>query len=148
MPYGKIEQQTGIIFSTYSSLISETGKKRGKVSSRLDQLISWCGPDFDGCLLFDECHRAKNYHSNKRSTKTGSAVYKLQTALPKARVVYCSATGITDPVNMGYMVRLGLWGPETPFPTFDDFLNIVQKAIGMMELIVSSIFVIIRSHIN
>ena len=30
--------------------------------SRLSQLISWCGGEkFDGCLIFDECHKAKNF---------------------------------------------------------------------------------------
>jgi hypothetical protein len=136
LPYGNIDADEGLMFVTYSSLISGTGKKKGKSGSRFDQLISWCGPDFDGCLLFDECHRAKNFVSGKRSTKTGTAVYNIQLALPKARVVYCSATGVTDPINMGYMSRLGLWGAGTPFPVFDDFLNVVQKAIGMMELAV------------
>lgn len=31
-------------------------------SSRLDQLVKWCGGElFDGCLIFDECHKAKNF---------------------------------------------------------------------------------------
>jgi len=31
--------------------------------SRLQQLVDWCGAssDFDGCLIFDECHRAKHF---------------------------------------------------------------------------------------
>ena len=30
--------------------------------SRLQQLIEWCGgPGFEGCLIFDECHKAKNF---------------------------------------------------------------------------------------
>ena len=30
--------------------------------SRLKQLIDWCGGEtFDGCLVFDECHKAKNF---------------------------------------------------------------------------------------
>ena len=29
---------------------------------RLDQLVNWCGgQDFDGCLVFDECHKAKHF---------------------------------------------------------------------------------------
>jgi hypothetical protein len=34
----------------------------GKSQSRLQQLIDWCGgTSFDGCLIFDECHKAKHY---------------------------------------------------------------------------------------
>ena len=30
--------------------------------TRLQQLVNWCGGDtFDGCLIFDECHKAKNF---------------------------------------------------------------------------------------
>ena len=43
----------------------------------------------------------------------------LQKALPQARVVYCSATGASEPRNLGYMDRLGLWGPGTP--SFSNF---------------------------
>jgi hypothetical protein len=32
-----------------------------------------------------------------KATKTGAAVLEIQRMLPKARVVYCSATGITEP---------------------------------------------------
>jgi hypothetical protein len=37
-------------------------------------------------------------------------VVELQQALPRARILYCSATGVTDLENMAYMERLGLWG--------------------------------------
>lgn len=30
--------------------------------SRQQQLVDWCGgPNFDGCLIFDECHKAKHF---------------------------------------------------------------------------------------
>ena len=46
--------------------------------------------------MLDECHKAKNLFPSKsgKSSKTGSAVVELQERLPKARVVYCSATGV------------------------------------------------------
>lgn len=28
-------------------------------SSRLEQLVSWCGPDFDGLIVYDECHKVR-----------------------------------------------------------------------------------------
>lgn len=45
----------------------------------------WCccrcgGSDFDGCLVFDEAHKAKNFNSVKEelSTKISQAVIKIQ----------------------------------------------------------------------
>lgn len=40
----------GVIFSTFSTLVAKKSKSR----TRLRQLLSWCGHDFDGCMLFDE----------------------------------------------------------------------------------------------
>ena len=64
--------------------------------SRLKQLLHWCGDDFDGCIIFDECHKAKNLCPTGagKPTKTGQTVLELQNKLPKARVVYASATGM------------------------------------------------------
>lgn len=53
----------GVIFATYSSLISESQNASTKVkyNSRMKQLIQWLGgEDFDGVIVFDECHKAKN----------------------------------------------------------------------------------------
>lgn len=47
----------------------------------------------------------------------------IQNRMPDARVVYCSATGASEPRNMGYMARLGLWGSGTDFPQFSAFLG-------------------------
>lgn len=46
--------------------------------------------------MLDECHKAKNLvpTGSSKPTKTGLAVLELQSKLPKARVVYCSATGM------------------------------------------------------
>ena len=49
----------------------------------------------------------------------------LQRGLPGARVVYCSATGASEPRNLGYMERLGLWGPG--IPSFTNF----QVCLGL-----------------
>lgn len=49
--------------------------------------------------------------------------------MPKARVVYASATGATEPRNMAYMSRLGLWGEGTPFIEFNDFIQVGTKAM-------------------
>ncbi|OTF81689.1 hypothetical protein BLA29_015071, partial [Euroglyphus maynei] len=98
--------------STYHSLIGESTSISGRFSTRFQQILQWCGEDFDGVIIFDECHKAKNLFPSgtTRATKTGQAVLDLQRCLPKARVVYASATGATEPKNMGYMTRLGIWG--------------------------------------
>lgn len=66
----------------------------------------------------------------------GLTVLELQNKLPKARVVYASATGASEPRNMAYMVRLGLWGEGTPFKEFADFISAVEKrGVGAMEIV-------------
>ncbi|XP_049879393.1 protein strawberry notch isoform X2 [Pectinophora gossypiella] len=128
----------GVVFSTYSALIGETQSSATKYRTRLKQLLQWCGEDFDGCIVFDECHKAKNLCpvGSGKATKTGLTALELQNKLPKARVVYASATGASEPRNMAYMVRLGIWGEGTPFPTFMDFINAVEKrGVGAMEIV-------------
>jgi len=51
----------------------------------------------------------------------------LSRALPKARVLYCSATGVTDVKNMAFMERMGLWGESSAFQTYEEFLDTIQK---------------------
>lgn len=132
----------GIVFSTYATLVSSVqtgGKFNSAKRSRLQQLIDWCGgAAFEGCLIFDECHKAKNFVPNKEhaSTKVALAVTEIQRLLPKARVVYCSATGVSDVKNMAFMERLGLWGDGAPFKSFIEFLETVQKkGLGVAEML-------------
>lgn len=86
--------------------------------------------------MFDECHKAKNLcpTGSSKPTKTGLTVLELQKRLPKARVVYASATGASEPRNMAYMVRLGLWGPGTPFKDSNEFINAVEKRYDLSSL--------------
>eukprot|EP01018_Ginkgo_biloba_P030724 Gb_10955 [translate_table: standard] len=127
LPYSKLDSKSvgikeGVVFLTYSSLIASSEKGR----SRLQQLVQWCGPEYDGLIVFDECHKAKNLvpEAGGQATRTGEAVLDIQVRLPEARVVYCSATGASEPRNMGYMARLGLWGAGTSFPNFQSFLGV------------------------
>ena len=127
----------GVLFSTYSALIGES-QGGGKYKSRLKQVLHWCGDDFDGLIVFDECHKAKNLCPSGagKPTKTGQTVLELQTKLPKARVIYASATGASEPKHMAYMVRLGIWGPGSPFRDFNEFLAAVEKrGVGAMEIV-------------
>uniref|UniRef100_A0A8C4TFV8 Protein strawberry notch homolog 1 n=1 Tax=Erpetoichthys calabaricus TaxID=27687 RepID=A0A8C4TFV8_ERPCA len=141
--YGKISSKhngsvkKGVIFATYSSLIGES-QSGGKYKTRFKQLLHWCGDDFDGVIIFDECHKAKNVCpiGSSKPTKTGLAVLELQNKLPKARVVYASATGASEPRNMAYMNRLGIWGEGTPFKEFSNFIQAVERrGVGAMEIV-------------
>lgn len=131
----------GVMFATYSSLIGESAHKSTKkrYNTRLKQLLQWLGGEsFDGVIVFDECHKAKNLvpYGSAKPTKTGLAVLELQEKLPNARIVYASATGASEPKNMAYMVRLGLWGPRTPFRDFADFIQSIEKrGVGAMEIL-------------
>ncbi|CAA3028935.1 strawberry notch isoform X1 [Olea europaea subsp. europaea] len=139
LPYSKLDSKSvgireGVVFLTYSSLIASSEKGR----SRLQQLVQWCGPQYDGLIIFDECHKAKNLvpEAGGQSTRTGEAVLEIQARLPEARVIYCSATGASEPRNMGYMVRLGLWGVGTSFINFREFLGAMEKGgVGALELV-------------
>ncbi|TKS74751.1 Protein strawberry notch -like protein 2 [Collichthys lucidus] len=129
--YGDTATSEGVLFATYSALIGES-QAGGQHRTRIKQILDWCKPDFDGVIIFDECHKAKN----ATSTKMGKAVLDLQNKLPKARVVYASATGASEPKNMIYMSRLGIWGEGTPFRTFEDFLHAIEKrGVGAMEIV-------------
>ena len=53
LPKGGLKE--GVIFSTYAALMGQSKKM-----TRLDQMIEWLGgKSADGCILFDESHKAK-----------------------------------------------------------------------------------------
>ena len=54
-------------------------------------------------------------------------VLDIQQRLPRARVVYCSATGVSEVGNMQYLTRMGLWGEGTAFKDFE-----VRALVGLM----------------
>eukprot|EP00798_Chlamydomonas_sp_ICE-L_P014789 gene14789-20839_t len=132
------KMDSGVLFSTYSLLISGKSKLEGNTvefgdGTRMQQIIDWLGPDFEGLIVLDEAHKAKNCiakdelkkmgpgnaapksHSEdkRKESKTARAVVELQARLPLARILYVSATGATEAENLGYMTRLGLWGEGT-----------------------------------
>lgn len=142
----KLPTGDGIIFTTYSTLRSGENKTRTEGSkaakSRLDQLVEALGEDFDGVIAFDEAHNMGNAVAmkGKRGMTEPSAQalagVELQRRLPKARVVYVSATGATEVSNLSYAVRLGLWGPGTAFPSVQHFINEIAKGgLAAMELV-------------
>ncbi len=136
-----IRMDRGILYSTYATLRQPA---RGARASRLDQIVTWLGADFDGVIVFDEAHAmanaaggGKGARGTKKASQQGMAGIALQNRLPKARIMYVSATGATTPENLAYAARLGLWGgPEAPFPTREAFLEAVEAGgVAVMELI-------------
>ena len=127
----------GILFVTYPTLRSGRAE-----DTRLDQILAWAGEEFDGVIAFDESHAMANAlgSSSKRGKVKGSeqgmAGLRLQNHLPRARVLYASATGASDITNLGYSARLGLWGPETGFPTHEAFMTDIRAGgVAAMELV-------------
>ena len=61
------------------------------------------------------CFTYRKNHSDalKSGSKVAACVIELQKRLVNARVVYCSATGVSEIGNMAYMARLGFWGAGT-----------------------------------
>ena len=71
-----------------------------------------------------------------QSTKVAAAVIELQRALPMARPVYCSATGVSEVGHMAYMERMGLWGPGSAFPDFQAFLDSMKhRGVSFLEML-------------
>lgn len=127
----------GILFVTYPTLRS------GRTdATRLDQILQWAGEGFEGVIVFDEAHAMANAAGGEGSrgkvkgSEQGVAGVRLQNLLPRARVLYASATGASDVNNLAYATRLGLWGPETAFANREAFVaDIRDGGIAAMELV-------------
>lgn len=109
---------------------------------RIDQIVKWVGADFDGVIAFDESHLMGNgiamrgeFGTSKPAAQALAGI-ELQRRLPRARVVYVSATGATEVSNLNYAKRLGLWGEGTPFAGVDDFISAIQSGgVAAMEVV-------------
>jgi len=115
----------GVLFLTYTTLARKGNARRG-TPSRLEQVVQWAAAasstgraaDFDGCLIWDESHKAKAWPASagdgrgggggvwidsdeedgggggrrppksNKPSATALAVVRAQELLPKARVVY------------------------------------------------------------
>eukprot|EP00980_Cylindrotheca_fusiformis_P021383 scaffold8259_cov143-Cylindrotheca_fusiformis.AAC.1 len=135
----------GVLFCTYQLLVSK---------KRIEQIVSWCAgidstkkkslhqqleQNYNGCIMLDEAHKAKNL---KEDTRTAKLVIELQRRLPNARVVYCSATGVSDVGHMVYAERLGLWrtsGHQKNFSLFESFpmfqKSLERRGLGSLEML-------------
>ena len=138
------QPKEGVAYLTYDTLKSKP--RTGGKEANIDALVKWLGPDFDGVIAFDESHLMANATARKGSRGTAEpslralAGLELQNRLPKARVVYSSATGATEVANLAYADRLGIWGPGTAFPTREDFIQQMDKGgVAAMEAVAQSL---------
>jgi hypothetical protein len=132
-----IEMDAGILFVTYPTLRSGRGD-----ATRLQQIIDWATSVFEGVVAFDEAHAMANAAGGEGSrgkvkgSEQGICGLRLQNLLPRARVLYASATGASDVNNLAYAARLGLWGPETAFANRSRFVTAIREGgIAAMELV-------------
>ncbi|MFB0613427.1 strawberry notch family protein, partial [Aurantiacibacter poecillastricola] len=132
-----VTMSEGILFVTYPTLRSGRAE-----DTRLDQILAWAGENFDGVIAFDEAHAMANalggssIRGKVKGSEQGMAGLRLQNHLPRARVLYASATGASDIANLGYTSRLGLWGPESAFPTHEAFMTEIRAGgVAAMELV-------------
>ena len=118
-------QEADIMFATYKML-----------STRVQEVVAWLTSAFDGVIVLDECHLAKNLAGV--GSLAAKAVAALQDQLPQARVIYVSATGASQPAHFCNMSRLGLWGQGTAFPSDADFIKQMEADdIRGMQLVAS-----------
>merc|ERR1719482_1901522 len=74
--------------------------------------------------------------SGATGSRAGIAGLALARALPDCAVLYSSATGATEIKHLGYLERLGLWGPGRPHATFEELEGAVDSGgLAAMELI-------------
>ena len=131
-------QDEGILVVSYSSL----SRAFDSPGSNFEKIVKWLGKDFDGVIVFDEAHKMGNSSDTKgsrgvkKASQTGLSGIAFQEALPKARIVYSSATGATEVENLRYAERLGLWGDGTAFASGDDFVSKIKAGgLAAMELV-------------
>lgn len=128
----------GVLFATYDTV----GKEHKKNDSNLNALVNWLGKDFDGVIAFDEAHQmgnatgAKTSRGRSKPAEKAVACIELQRMLPKAKIVYVSATGATEVTNLAYAGRLGLWGMGTPFTSQEAFVSKIDAGgVAAMEVV-------------
>ncbi len=128
-PGESLPTRDGIMITTYALI---------RRQDRYDALLAWAneyGP-CEGVLVFDEAQNMRNaiedIHEEgagkRNQSDQGMRGVEMQEDMPRAGVIYASATMATDVYNLGYATRLGLWGENAPFYSSQDF-------IGQMHLL-------------
>ena len=139
----------GVAFASYNIIKQKPrNAKPGQLVAdgiefpNVKKIVDWVGKDFDGVIAFDESHVMKNASPvqrgayKKKASNVAKAGLELARVLPNARVVYVSATGATEPENLPYLERLGLWGERTAFANGKIFVDKISAGgIAVMETV-------------
>jgi hypothetical protein len=105
-PAGVLEWGRNIRFCTY-----------GQLTGSAHDYVAWlnaAGPQ--AVVVFDEVHAANNL-----KTKTAKTVRTVQRCLPRAKVLYSTATSASKVEHLCVLERLRLWGPDAGFESFEVF---------------------------
>ena len=124
-----LPNRDGIMVTSYALL---------RDKDRYNALVEWANAEriMEGVIVFDEAHNMRNAINDlakennswgKNESQQGVAGLELQTDLPRAGVIYASATIATDVYNFGFAIRLGLWGHKAPFEDVNSFINQMHK---------------------
>lgn len=116
--YGKISSKhngsvkKGVIFATYSSLIGES-QSGGKYKTRFQQLLHWCGEDFDGVVSFqgnisslDAEPQISPDEQLARCTQPLPSVYE---CLFMNLTEFCALFLFKNPLSLTGRFMVGLW---------------------------------------
>jgi 2'-5' RNA ligase len=140
--YGDKIKHQGLLFSTYGT--ARAKDKKG--NRRIKQMEEYLRGDDDGegaYIIIDEAHNLKNAVVGGRgqASQQGVAIRELLQNIPKLRGTALSATAATDVINLGWMDRLGIWGPGTAFPTgFNEFAGAIASGrTAAMEMIANEL---------
>ena len=90
------KEKNGVLFCTYASLTSKAQMKK---------VTEWCGSGFSGVLVFDECQNAKGISQ----TQKAESVQKLIEHAQESRILFVSASGLSEPNHLEYLNRIELW---------------------------------------
>jgi hypothetical protein len=128
----------GIIYTTYA-LLRSGDTKGNKRAAQIEKYLKGNDNGEGGYILFDEAHNLKNavVARGQQASQIGVAVKELLERIPNLRTASLSGTAATDVMNLGYLDRLGMWGPGTPFPNgFAQFANeVASNGLAAMEMI-------------
>ena len=94
--------------------------------------------EFEGVVVMDESHNMVNSRGDKPANKAVAGLM-FQRLLPRARIVYMSATGTISLADAGYLERVGLFGTGTPFNTFEAMYGALGGKTALEELAATSL---------
>lgn len=129
----KIQQDEGVLYTTYSTLASEPAEKQ----KRLDQIVEWLGRDFDGVITFDECVPAGTMIATPdraraiESLKVGDIVLGLNHETGKIEQTLISHT--FKRVTKEPLYRIGdteMTGNHPAYTANRDYIQASQLAVG------------------